>query len=354
MQETLACSPHAHNSMTVRRIMLNVCLALLPCTAWGIYSYGLPALLMLLTTVFAAVATEAFCLKLLKQPLTRLQDSSAVLTGWLLALSLPPWAPWWIAVVGGFFAIAIGKQIYGGIGQNLFNPAMLARVALLISFPLQMTTWPLPTFVSGYSPGIFESFGIIFGNTALPDGVTGPTILGNFNTEASLGTSATDFFASSFSLKDSFFGTTPGSLGETSALLVLLGGIWLIVSRVITWHIPVIMTLSAGVPALLLSLFLPEKFLGFNFHVFSGGLLFGAFFIATDLVTSPASKVGQIIYAFGCGFIDFIIRVWAGFPEGIGFSVLFMNALTPLIDLYCRPKIYGRNLNRQPMKKNLV
>lgn len=343
---SLVSSPHAHDHSSVQRIMVHVCFALLPCTAFGIYLFGLPALFLFVLTVFSAVLTEALCLKLAGKPWHRIHDSSALLTGWLLAISLPPWAPWWIGVSGSVIAIAIGKQLYGGIGQNVFNPAMLARAALLLSFPVHLTTWP--AVQSGFFDiGLIDSLSVTFSGT-IPDGMTGATTLGDLKTQISAQQTTADTFSQSLSMQSQFMGITPGSLGETSAILILLGGLWLLAMRVITWHIPVSMLFTVAVLATVLNLIDPQHYSGVSFHLFSGSLLLGAFFIATDLVTSPASRSGQIVFGSGCGLLEYVIRTWGGYPEGISFAVLFMNALTPLIDIYFRPRIYGRRNNRKP------
>lgn len=341
-------SPHAHDNSSVSRVMLHVCFALTPATLLAFYFFGLPAILLFILTTASAIAFESICLKLLGQSQQRLWDGSALLTGWLLALTLPPWAPWWIGVGGSFIAIVIGKQLYGGLGQNVFNPAMLARVALLISFPVQMTTWaqPLDSFTD---VSLGQSLAIIF-NENIPDGTTGATALGHLKTELSLGADANTVVAESFSASRAFFGNTAGSLGETSALLILAGGLWLLIMRIITWHIPVAMLATTFILATVFHWVAPEHFGSGLFHVLSGGMIIGAFFIATDLVTSPSSASGKLVFGFGCGALDFIIRTWGGFPEGIGFAVLFMNALTPLIDIYFKPRVYGRRYDGSPRR----
>jgi len=347
---SIAAGPFAHDRSSVNRIMLDVCLALLPATLFGLVMFGWPAINLWLVTCASALATEAVCLRLLDQPMRRLLDGSALLTGWLLAVSLPPWAPWWIGAGGSLFAIGVGKQLYGGIGQNIFNPAMLARVALLIAFPLQMSTWALPhPLFSSAAPGFFDSLAITFGGAPLADGMTGATALGGLKTELTLNRSADDILASSFSTISSLFGSTPGSLGETSELLLLLGGLWLIRRRIIHWEIPVTMLASVFLMATLAYLINPERYAGGLYHLTSGGLLLGAFFIATDPVTSPISRNGRLIFGTCCGVMVYVIRTWGSFPEAVAFAVLFMNSLTPLIDRYWRPRAYGRNVRGKPL-----
>ncbi len=346
-------SPHAHDHSSVSRLMFHVCLALVPCTLYGLYSFGFPAINLFVITIVSGIFWEALCLKMLKKPLNFLNDYSALLTSWLLALTLPPWAPWWIGVGGSFIAIVVTKHIYGGVGQNVFNPAMVARVALLISFPVHMTTWP----IAGNDPfaiSFLDSLAITLGVSPIPDAYTGATALGAIKTGLSVGATANDLVSDHFVFTDALMGKMSGSLGETSALLIFVGGLWLLSMRVISWHIPVSMLLTMSALTLLFHLIDPTLYSMTSFHLLSGGIMLGAFFIATDPVTSPSSKGGQLFFGAGCGVIDFLIRTWGGFPEGIGFAVLFMNALTPLIDLYFRPRIYGRRIDGSPKQYDTV
>jgi electron transport complex protein RnfD len=337
----------------VQGIMAQVMFALLPTTGFGLFMFGWPAIYLFLSTVLSAVLFEAACLKLSGKPASLfLWDGSALLTGWLLALSLPPWAPWWLGVTGAGLAIVVGKQIYGGIGQNLFNPAMLARVALLVSFPLEMTTWVQPTpLFSDHGPGLLQAFGITFGGAGGIDGFTSATVIGHAKTELSQSKTLSEAFANGqFGLAGAWLGWMPGSLGETSALLVAGGGIWLLRKQIITWHIPVSLLGTVAVLASIFYIIDSERYLGPLWHLGSGGVMLAAFFIATDYVTSPGSPRGQLIFGAGCGLLIFVIRTWGGFPEGVGFAVLLMNALTPVIDYYVRPRIYGRDYKGRPLK----
>lgn len=339
-------SPHAHDPSGVSMIMLQVCLALLPLTLWAFYMYGWPALMVWLLCVGGAMASEALSLWFMQHPMSRLFDGSALLTGWLLALTLPPWSPWWVAVGGAAFAIIIGKQIYGGIGQNIFNPALLARIALLISFPVPLTTWVAPQIY----PGFAESLGIVFANAPLADGVTGATWLGDSKAMVKSGGDMADYMATSFNSYDAFFGFCRGSMGEGSALLALLGGAWLLINRIITWHIPLSLLGTVGVLAVIGHQANPEYFAPVHFHLLSGGLMLGAFFYATDYVTTPSSRSGQILFGIGSGILIYSIRSWGGFPEAVAFGILMMNALTPLIDRVTRPRVYGRNRQGEAIK----
>ncbi len=344
-------SPHTHGNNSVGKIMLLVWLALLPASLMGVYTFGWPALNLFIITAVTALAAEAWSLKLSKQPIKlTLGDGSALLTGWLLAMTLPPWAPWWIAVVGGLFAIIVGKQVFGGIGQNLFNPAMLGRVALLIAFPLEMTTWVAPVpLSSAEAPSFIDALAITFGGAAQLDSLSGATVLGHVKTELGLGHALEAILPAVYQVQDAGLGTIRGSLGETSALLLLLGGLFLLAMRVISWHIPVAMLATLGGLAAVMNLINPEHYLSAPAHLLSGGAMLGAFFIATDPVGSPSTIKGQLIFGAGCGALIYIIRTWAGFPEGVAFAVLLMNAVTPLIDHYVRPRIYGRNNRGEPL-----
>ncbi len=346
-----APSPHTHGKISVGRIMLTVWLAMLPASLYGVYLYGWPALNLLLLTTAVSLIAEAIGLYLAGKPIKlSLMDGSALVTGWLLAMTLPPWAPWWIAVVGGFFAIVVGKQVFGGIGQNLFNPAMLGRVALLIAFPLEMTTWvsPQPLF-SEAAPGFIDSLAITFGSVGNIDAVSGASLLGHIKTEVGRNVPLEDVLNGVYSLQQAAVGEMRGSLGETSSLFILLGGIFLMLRRIISWHIPVAMLATVAALATLMHLIDPARYADAGVHLMSGGLMLGAFFIATDPVGSPSSPKGQMVYAAGCGALIYIIRTWAGFPEGVAFAVLLMNAATPLIDHYLRPRIYGRNRHGDPL-----
>jgi len=336
-------SPHIAGPNNVQTIMLWVLLALSPGTMLGIYQFGWPALFLFLITLASAVFFEGICLKIAGKPVfPYCMDFSALLTGWLLAMTLPPWAPWWIGVLGSFCAIVIGKQIFGGIGQNLFNPAMLARTILLVSFPLEMTTWIAPRpFGTPQSVDAETGWNITLNGIPNLDGVSSASVLGHVRTELGMGVQLPDILATMYNPLASALGTVSGSLGETSALLFLLGGTFLIVKKIITWHIPVAMLGTVAVLASVFHFIDPLHYGGPLFNLLNGGLMLGAFFIATDPVTSPVSSLGKFIFGAGCGLLLFIIRNWGGYPEGMAFAVLLMNAATPLIDHYIKPRIYG-------------
>lgn len=346
----IASSPFAHQGSSVSGVMLQVCLALVPCTLLGLYLFGWPAIFLFLITCSAALLTELVCLKLLRQSWYRILDGSALLTGWLIAITLPPWAPWWMGVLGAFFALAVGKHLYGGMGQNIFNPAMLARTALLITFPLQMTLWVMPIPLgSAAAPSFFEGIQITFLAAPIADGITGATSLGHLKTSLSMQLPASEVLANDFEYWQAFIGLTAGSMGETSSLLLLAGGLYLIWRGVIRWEIPLALLLTVALISLIFSLASPSNYPGPLFHLSSGGLMLGAFFIATDPVTSPISRTAKLLFGIGCGLLIFILRAWGGFPEAVAFAVLFMNALTPLLDRYIKPRVYGRLNSGQPL-----
>lgn len=297
----LSSSPHTHAPVSVSRIMLDVILALLPTTAVGIAVFGLPALWTVLTCVTSAVATEALCRRAMGREQT-LGDLSAVLTGLLLALNLPAGLPLWMAAAGSVFAIAIAKQVFGGLGMNPFNPALAARAFLLISFTGPMTTWLKPFW------------------WRTPEAMTTATPL------------ATQEFPG---LADLFLGTMPGCIGEVSALALLVGAAYLLVRRVITWHIPVAFLATCAACALVLG-GAPVLV-----QLLSGGIVLGACFMATDYVTSPASAKGKLIFGCGCGLLCMLIRRYGAYPEGCSFAILIMNAFAPLISRWTKPKPFG-------------
>ncbi len=344
----LISGPHIIAARRVDQIMRQVIIALLPAVAFGVLLFGWPALYLLAITILSAMLFEAFCLKLKGVPaLPQLHDGSAILTGLLVAMTLPPWAPWWIGVIGSAIAIILGKQVYGGLGQNLFNPAMLARVALLISFPIEMTTWVnvTPLFTG---PGLIHSFALTFGGTDHADAIAGATTLGMVKTGFTQNLSLPGILAD-YSGFRAFIGWERGSLGETSTVLLAIGGIGLMRKGIIKWHIPVSLLASVFVLSGIFHLLDSSHYLSPWVHLNSGALMLVAFFIATDYVTSPNTPTGQLIFGAGCGLLTFVIRTWGSYPEGTGFAVLLMNAVTPLIDHYIRPRIYGRYRNGKPL-----
>ncbi|MBO4249831.1 MAG: RnfABCDGE type electron transport complex subunit D [Paludibacteraceae bacterium] len=319
----VAPAPHAHSGDSVRRNMLLVILALLPAYIVSVAEFGWGALITAAISVAACVLTEWLISRyLLKEQRQTIGDLSAVLTGLLLAFNLPSNIDWWIVLIGAIVAIGVGKMSFGGLGQNPFNPALVGRVFLLISFPVQMTTWPV---AKGFATGYL-------------DAETGATPL--YYLKHIVKSGDTSFVDQLPSLWDSFIGVMGGSLGEVSALALLVGGIVLICCRVITWHIPVAIL---GTVALFSWIATPA---GMDPHVFigyqllSGGLMLGAFFMATDYVTSPMTAWGKIIFGVGIGFIMMVIRTWGAYPEGMSFAILIMNACVPLLNKF-RPQRFG-------------
>lgn len=346
-----ATAPHAASAASVSRVMATVAATLVPATLYGFWLYGWPAIDLWVVTILATLLGEAACLKFGGRPAgPAILDGSAFLTGWLLALSLPPWAPWWIGVMGGLFAAVLGKQVFGGLGQNLFNPAMVARVFLLISFPVPMTVWiaPLP-ITAANAPDFVDGLRILAGAVPNLDAVSSASLLGFTKTELSRGIDLLHSLAGSSAPIISLSGARTGSLGETAILLIAAGGIALLVLRIITWHIPVAMLAGVAIPAAIAHAADPARYLDAGSHLLSGGVMLGAFYIATDYVTSPNTKAGQLLFGAGCGFLTYVIRTWGGYPEGVAFAVLLMNALTPVIDRYLKPRILGRDRRGTPL-----
>ncbi|PLX86952.1 MAG: electron transporter RnfD [Desulfuromonas sp.] len=317
----LSSSPHIHSGETTDKVMRAVIYALLPACGVSIYFFGLPALSVLLICTLGCVAAEVACCKLMGRDLT-LFDGSAALTGILLGLNMPPSSPWWLSLFGAAIAILIGKQVYGGLGYNPFNPALVARVVLLISFPVQMTTWTAPAPLGS---GI--------------DAVSAATPLGEMKTAVMLTGALPEVATSGFG--GYLTGNMAGSLGEVSALALLLGGLFLLFKKIITWHTPVSFLATVIIVGGIFWLVDPTKYPSPLFHLLTGGLMLGVFFMATDMVTSPVTGKGMLIFGFGCGLITVLIRLFGGYPEGVSFAILLMNAATPLIDRFTRPTIYG-------------
>ncbi|HPW69592.1 MAG TPA: RnfABCDGE type electron transport complex subunit D [Deltaproteobacteria bacterium] len=318
----VSSSPHVHSTEDVPWIMRQVIYALIPGALVGVYFFGIPALRVIAVAIVSCVVMEALWQKLTASPVT-IKDGSAVLTGLLLAMNLPSGAPWWLVVIGSLVAIIIAKQLFGGIGNNPFNPALVGRVFLLISFPVAMTTWPEP-----------RSF---FSQAA--DAATGATPLGALKT--AIFEHGTITAAPGMNLMDPFLGNVGGSLGEISALALILGGIYLIARRIITWHIPVVYIATVAVLTGILWLINPDVYANPAFHLVAGGLMLGAFFMATDMVTSPITNTGKVVFAIGCGVITVVIRLWGGYPEGVSFAILIMNAFVPLINRATKPAKFG-------------
>lgn len=330
---TVSASPHIRDRDTVSRIMWGVSAALVPAGVIGAYLFGLRTVLLMFISVAAAVVTEGIIQKLRRQEIT-LNDGSAVLTGLLLAYNLPPGVPYWLPAVGAFVAIAIGKQAFGGLGHNIFNPALIGRVFLLFAWPVEMTTWQRPLRL------FFESHGIDTVSRATPLAAIQEAVGTSRITAGIMPDSSLALANFGFSYRDLFLGNCGGCIGEVSALALLAGALYLLYRRYITLHIPLSYLVTA---ALLIWIFGGKTpFTGdWVFHVLAGGFILGAFFMATDMVTTPITGKGMLIFGVGCGAITFIIRKFSGSPEGVSFSILLMNAAVPLIDHFTRPRKFG-------------
>lgn len=321
---TISTSPHDHSRWSVQRCMWNVVIALLPTAAVGIWVFGLPALWTLLLSIVGCLAAE-WLIDLWMGRKCTISDGSALITGILLACNLPAILPWWMVLIGAIVAIGIGKMSFGGLGTNIWNPALVGRVFLLVSFPAAMTTWP-----SGVHAGIQA----VSGASHQVDASSGATFLAQYNADWGAHTQV------HVDLMNLFTGQMNGSLGEVGAIAILAGLAWLLLTRVITWHIPVaVLAGAAGLSAAL----------GCNplYDLLSGGLLLGAVFMATDYVTSPTTHKGQIIYGLMIGFLTIIIRRFGSYPEGMSFAILLMNSATPLINHYCKPRRYGHGRRKE-------
>lgn len=352
MNTPIHASPHAVASRTSGQIMGLVMLALLPATLAGFWQFGWPAFCLWAVTVLSCVLWEALCLRWAgRRVMPVLFDGSAALTGWLLALSMPPWAPWWLGALGGVIAIVIAKQVFGGLGCNVFNPAMVGRTVLLVSFPVLMTQWVNPQMLS-QGTDLMQAVHIGLSG-GVPDAYTSASLLGNVKTELGRGTVLAEAM-SGFATAQGASGERAGSLGETASLWVLLGGLFLVAKRVIGLRIPLGFLAGLCLPAAIAHGLAPDHYLPPLAHLLSGGAMLGAFFIATDYVTSPSAPFGQWIFALGAGLLTWLIRTWGGYPEGVGFAVLLMNAVTPVLDLWARPRIFGRSIRGKSLPARRV
>ena len=316
---TISASPHVHSCDSVRRNMLLVAAALVPVLVTSVLIFGVSSLIVVLTSMVACVAFEYLIQRFILKTSPTITDGSAALTGLILAFNLPSNLPLWIVVLGALFAIGVCKQTFGGLGQNIVNPAIGGRVFLLLSFPAQMTSWPVPNAV---------------------DAATGATPLGLVKEAVMSGTKISDI-ANIPSSSDLFLGNIGGSLGEISAIALLIGLVILLVFKVITWHIPVAVL---GSMALLQGVFYlcdPDVYVSPLFAILTGGALLGAIFMATDYVTSPMTHLGMIIYGCGIGVLTILIRDFGAYPEGMSFAILIMNIITPLINRFCKPTRFG-------------
>jgi electron transport complex protein RnfD len=321
-------SPHQQSIETTRRLMYGVVIALAPALAASVYFFGFGAIIVTLTSVLSCVAVEYLIQKFILKKEPSISDGSAVVTGLLLAFNVPSNLPVYIIIIGAVISIGVAKMTFGGLGSNPFNPALVGRVFLLVSFPVRMTSWPVPTgFKTGYL-----------------DAVTGATPLGIMSEGIKNGESVAALMEKVPTHMQLFYGYMGGSMGEIAATALILGGIYLIWKKIITWHIPVSILVTVAVFTGILWLADPTKFADPLFHLLTGGIMLGAIFMATDYVTSPMTHKGMIIYGIGIGVITVLIRTWGAYPEGVSFAILIMNAFVPLLNMYIKPKRFGKEV----------
>jgi len=311
LQLVIESSPHIRGQDSVERIMWTVLLALLPAAAVACYIFGPRVMALILVAIAGAWMSEALAGRWREGVWRAPADGSIIITGLLLALTLPPSFPFIETFIGGVVACVFGKQVFGGLGYNIFNPALVGRAFLQAAFPVEITTWTAP----------------VYGWTFRLDGLTGATPLAKMK-----------FEHAAPALRDLFLGTTAGSLGETSALAIMLGGLFLLWKRYIDWRVPAVMLGTVALFTGLLHAIDPVRYVSPWAHLFAGGLMLGAWFMATDMVTTPLTSAGRVTFAFGCGVLVVVIRVWGGLPEGVMYSILLMNACTPLINRWMVPR----------------
>lgn len=324
----VSASPHVHSDRTSKTLMYDVIIALTPAFLVSMYVFGISALIVTAVAIASCVLFEYLIQKYLLKTAVTITDGSALLTGVLLAFNLPSNLPIWMVIVGGLVAIGVAKLSFGGLGFNIFNPALVGRVFLLVSFPVQMTMWPTA----------------IENNTNVVDAVTGATSLGVIKEGLQYGDTMSEISTRIPSALEMLFGFTGGSIGEMSALALLIGGLYLIYRKVISWHIPVMLLMTMSIMTSVFWLIDPEHYASPIIHILSGGAVLGAFYMATDLVTSPMTKKGMIIFAIGIGIITIVIRLFGAYPEGISFAILIMNAFVPLINKYFKPRRFGSKI----------
>ena len=346
-------SPHHVAQVDTARVMRSVALATIPGIITLVYFFGYGVLIQIALCISVALVSEALILKIRQRPIaTMLKDNSALLTGLLLGISIPPLAPWWISVIGVSFAIIIAKQLYGGLGFNLFNPAMVGYVLLLVSFPVTMTNWQVPVELSQYTVTIGDTFSAIFTGVTQSnlsvndlrhgiDGITMATPLDTLKTDLTQGKTAYESFT------NPIFGSFVSVGWVWVNLAFLLGGLWLVALRIIRWHIPAAVIVSLAVCATIGFMLDPDTHGSAIFHALSGATMFGAFFIATDPVTAATSNKGKLIFGAIIGVLIYVIRQYGGFPDAMAFAVLLANMTVPLLDMYSKPTSYGHQKKGQ-------
>lgn len=321
---TLSGSPHVHSEMSVKSVMWGVVIALAPAFLVSLWYFGISALFITAVAIISCVLIEFLIQKYMLKEEPSISDGSAVVTGFLLAFNVPSSLPWWEMVIGSLVAIGIAKMSFGGLGKNIFNPALVGRVFLLISFPVDMTSWPVPA----------QNFFSL-------DAITGPTALGVLSEGIDAGKTVSELATILPDYTNMFIGQIGGSLGEVSAIALIIGGIYMLIRKIITWHIPVSYIGTVVIFTGIMWLIDPTRYIDPVFHILAGGLLLGAIYMATDMVSSPMTYKGMIIYGVGCGVMTVLIRVWGAYPEGVSFAILIMNAVTPLINKGFKPVLFG-------------
>lgn len=325
---TVSGSPHVHNNQSVEKIMWGVVTALVPALLVSLWYFGLGALVTTAIAVLSCVMVEYTIAKYILKAHPTITDGSAVVTGILLAFNVPSSIPWWQLVIGSMVAIGVAKMSFGGLGRNPFNPALVGRVFMLISFPVDMTSWPLP----------------VQNRFVFTDAITGPTSLGIVKEGVKNGESLAQLASKIPDYANMLLGNVGGSLGEVSAAAILLGGFYMLYKRIITWHIPFSYLATVFAFTGILWLINPDIYIDPVFHMVAGGLMLGAIFMATDMSTSPMTWQGMLVYGFGCGVLTVLIRVWGAYPEGVSFAILIMNAATPLINKGFKPLRFGETV----------
>ena len=327
-QFNISPSPHIHGKVTTEKLMYGVVLALLPAVFTSVFFFGTGAIIVIATSVISCILFEYLIQRfILKKPLS-VNDGSALVTGLLLALNLPSNIPLLPVIIGSLVAIGVAKMTFGGLGNNPFNPALVGRVFMLISFPVQMTSWPVPAgFSTGYT-----------------DAATGATPLAIIKEGLNNGESISQLMDKVPTSLNMLLGNMSGSIGEISALALLIGMVYMLFKKIITWHIPVSIIGSIAIFTALLWIIDPESNADPLFHILAGGVLIGAIYMATDYVTSPMNPKAMLIYGCGIGIITVIIRVWGAYPEGVSFAILIMNAFVPLMNTYIKPKRFGEEV----------
>ncbi len=329
---TVSPSPHVHSGQSVEKLMYGVIIALVPAFIVSLFFYGYGAIIVTCISIISCILFEYLIQKYILNTRVRITDGSAMVTGLLLAFNLPSNLPWWIIIIGALVSIGIGKMTFGGLGNNPFNPALVGRVFLLISFPVQMTSFPVPSGIS--TPYISHV-----------EGFTGPTPLGVLKEGLKQGIPVAELMKDVPSHLDLFVGNLGGSMGEIAGAALILGMLYMLIRKIITWHIPISIIATVFLFTGILYLINPEKNADPLFHILTGGLLLGAIFMATDYVTSPMTTRGMLIYGIGIGIITVLIRVYGAYPEGVSFAILIMNGFTPLINRYIKPKRFGEEVN---------